>query len=205
MVGSFPFFSKKGSSSVNPNLLFLYLFFVQSNGQELTSIAWWDRRFPRNREAWMYSRWTTAHIRSRGGNAVYLRVSATARFASSEWGRYVFVKLNWVVICCKMYFVSPCSSCAPGVMCFSVYSYYRKTGVCVCVCVCVTGITGLIFHLKQHLHCTFRFHLRRCFKSLSVKQYGLTRLVWGISVQRRVNANARIIAFYGGGFFKSNI
>lgn len=39
--GFFPvFFPKKGSSSVNPNLLFLHLFFVQSNGQELTSMAW---------------------------------------------------------------------------------------------------------------------------------------------------------------------
>ncbi len=148
MVGSFPFFSKKGSSSVNPNLLFLYLFFVQSNGQELTSIAWWDRRFPRNREAWMYSRWTTAHIRSRGGNAVYLRVSATARFASSEWGRYVFVKLNWVVICCKMYFVSPCSSCAPGVMCFQCTVI---TGRPVCVCVCVSRALRVWYFISNNI------------------------------------------------------
>ncbi len=154
----------------------------------------------------MYSRWTTAHIRSRGGNAVYLRVSATARFASSEWGRYVFGKLNWVVICCKMYFVSPMQQSSSGSDVFSVYSYYRKTGVCVCVCHGHYGF-DISSQIKQHLHCTFRFHLRRCFKSLSVKQYGLIRLVWGISVQRRVKANARIIAFYGGGgdIFKSNI
>ncbi len=75
--------------------------------------------------------------------------------------------------------------------------------MCVCVCVCVChGHYGfdISSQIKQHLHCTFRFHLRRCFKSLSVKQYGLIRLVWGISVQRRVKANARIIAFYGGIF-----
>lgn len=48
--GSFSVFSppKNESSSVNPNLLSLRLFFVQSYGQELTSMAWCKRSFPRN-------------------------------------------------------------------------------------------------------------------------------------------------------------
>jgi len=49
MVGSFPFSPLKNeSSSVNPNLLSLHLFFVQSYGQELTSMVWCKRSFPRN-------------------------------------------------------------------------------------------------------------------------------------------------------------
>lgn len=203
MVGSFPFFSeervvrRKSQSSVS------VFVFVQSSGQEHTSMAWWDRRFPRNRELECIRDGQRIFAVEEGMPFIF--ASVTARFASSGWDRYVFGKLNWVVICCNMYFVSPMQQSCSGSDVFSVYSYYRETGVCVCVC---HGHYGFDFssQIKQHLHCTFRFHLRRCFKSPSVKQYGLIRLVWGISVQRESESQCTDYSvLWGGGIFKSNI